>query len=81
MIPTPWQLRAHIPPPSIEIEATTGSPEDYDDGNGYLPEFLGEGSELLVGLPLPKDKGDLVKVKRAPKERPFELRYQISALS
>ncbi len=81
MIPSPWQLRAHISPPSIEIEATSGSPEDYDDRNGYLPEFLGEGSELLVGLPLLKDKGDLVKVERAPKERPFELRYQTSALS
>jgi endonuclease G, mitochondrial len=29
-----------------------------------------------VALPLLKDKSDLVKVKRAPKERPFELRYQ-----
>ena len=76
MIPSPLATWCTHISPSIEIEATSGSPEDYDDRNGYLPEFLGEGSELLVGLPLPKDKGDLVKVERAPKERPFELRYQ-----
>ena len=77
MIPSSSQLRAHIPPsPDIELEATSGSPEDYDDRNGYLPDFLGDGSDFLVPLPLPKDKSDLVKVERAPKERPFELRYQ-----
>ena len=54
----------------------SGSPEDYDDRNGYLPDFLGDGSEFLVPLPLRKDKGDLLQVERAPDERPFELRYQ-----
>jgi hypothetical protein len=59
----------------------SGSPEDYDDRNGYLPDFLGDGSEFLVPLPLRKDKTDLLQVQRAPHERPFELRYQTSALS
>jgi hypothetical protein len=37
---------AHIPPsPAIDIEATSGSLEDYDDRNGYLPDFLGAGSQ------------------------------------
>ena len=49
---------------------------DYDDRNGYLADFLGDGSDFLVPLPLLKDKSDLVEVERAPKERPFELRYQ-----
>jgi hypothetical protein len=71
------QLRAHIPPqPNIQLEATSGSPKDYDDRNGYLADFLGDGGGFLVPLPLLKAKGDLVKVERAPKERPFELRYQ-----
>ena len=77
MTPASSQLRAHIPPsPGVDIEATSGRPEDYDDRNGYLPNFLGEGNDLVVPLPLPKDKEDLVQVERAPKERPFELRYQ-----
>jgi hypothetical protein len=77
MIPSSLQLRAHLPPPpTVELEAASDSPEDYDDRNGYLPDFLGEGSDFLVPLPLPKDKGDLVQVEGAPKERPFELRYQ-----
>jgi hypothetical protein len=77
MIPASWRLRAHIPPtPGIDLEATSGSPEDYDDRNGYLPDFLGHGSDFLVPLPLLKDTSDLVKVERAPKERLFELRYQ-----
>jgi hypothetical protein len=66
-----------LPPPSIEIEATSGSPEDYDDRNGYLPDFLGGGSKFLVAMPLPKDKSDLVQVERAPKERPFELSFSV----
>jgi hypothetical protein len=67
------QLRAHLPPPTkVELEAASGSPEDYDDRNGYLPDFLGEGGDFLVPLPLPKENGDLVEVERAPKERPFE---------
>ena len=67
------QLRAHLPPPTkVELEAASGSPEDYDDRNGYLPDFLGEGSDFLVPLPFPKENGDLVEVERAPKERPFE---------
>jgi hypothetical protein len=65
-----------LPPPTVELEAASGSPEDYDDRNGYLLDFLGEGSDFLVPLPLPKDKGDLVQVERARKERPFELQYQ-----
>ena len=60
----------------IDMEATSGSPEDYDDRNGYLADFLGDSSDFLVQLPLPRDKSDLVQVERAPKERPFELRYQ-----
>ena len=76
MIPSSLQLRAHLPPPlRVELEAASGSPEDYDR-NGYLPDFLGEGSDFLVPLPLPKDKGDLVLVEQARKERPFELQYQ-----
>ena len=57
------------------LEAPSGSPEDYDDRNGYLSDFLGDGSDFLVPLLL-KEKSDLVQVERAPKERPFELRYQ-----
>jgi endonuclease G, mitochondrial len=76
MIPSSSQWRAHIPSPNVELEATSGSPEDYDDRNGYLSDFLGDGSDFIVPLPLLKDKSDLVQVERAPKERPFELRYQ-----
>ena len=65
-----------MPPPTVELEAASGSPEDYDDRNGYLFDFLGDGSDFLVPLPLLKEKSDLVQVERAPKERPFELRYQ-----
>ena len=77
MIPSSSQLRAHIPPsPEIELEAISGSLEDYDDRSGYLPDFLGDSDDLAVPLPLPRDKSDLVQVERAPTERPFELRYQ-----
>ena len=76
MVPSSWQWRAHIPSPDVELEATSGSPEDYDDRNGYLPNFLGDRSDFLVPLPLLTDQSDLVQVERAPKERPFELRYQ-----
>jgi hypothetical protein len=76
MIASSSQWRAHIPSPDVELEATSGSPEDYDDRNGYLPDFLGDSSDFLVQLPLPRDKSDLVQVERAPKERLFELRYQ-----
>ena len=77
MIPSSRQLRAHIPPsPGIELEATRGRPEDYGNRNGYLPNFLGDSSDFLVPLPLLRDKRDLLQVERAPKERPFELRYQ-----
>ena len=77
MIPSSSQLRAHIPPsPEIELEAISGSLEDYDDRSGYLPDFLGDSDDLAVPLPLPKDKSDLVQVERAPTEKPFELRYQ-----
>ena len=63
MIPSSRQLRAHIPPsPAIELEATRGRPEDYGNRNGYLPNFLGNGSDFLVALPLLKDKSDLRKV-------------------
>src|SRR5262245_59659460 len=72
-----WQLRAHISPsPAIDIEATSGSLTDYDDRNGYLPDFLGQGSDLVVPLPLLRDTSDLVQVERAPAERPFELRHK-----
>ena len=76
MVPSSWQWRAHIPSPDVELEATSVSPEDYDDRNGYLPDFLGDSSDFLVPLPLLRDKSDLLQVERAPKERPFELRYQ-----
>ena len=77
MIPSSGQLRAFIPPsPRIEPEAISGRPEDYDDRNGYLPDFLGDDSDFLVPLPPLRDKSDLLQVERAPKERPFELRYQ-----
>jgi hypothetical protein len=49
MTPFPEQLRAFMPAsPGIEAEATRGSPEDYDDRNGYLADFLGAGSDFLV---------------------------------
>jgi hypothetical protein len=32
--------------PALEAEATGGSREDYDDRNGYLPDFLGSSSYL-----------------------------------
>ena len=76
MVPSSWQWRAHIPSPDVELEATSGSPEDYDDRNGYLADFLGNSSDFLVPLPLLRDKSDLLPVERAPKERPCELRYQ-----
>jgi hypothetical protein len=77
MNPSPLKLRAHLPPPpAVELEATSGNPEDYDDRNGYPPDFLCEGSDFLVPLPLPRDKSDLVQVERAPKERQFELQCQ-----
>jgi hypothetical protein len=64
MNPSPLQLRAHLPPPpAVEPEAASGSSEDYDDRNGYLPDFLGESSDFLVPLSLPMDKGDLVQVE------------------
>jgi hypothetical protein len=50
--------------------------ENYADRNGYPPDFLGDSSDFLVQLPLPKDKSDLVQVERARKERPFELQYR-----
>ena len=77
MTPFPEQLRAFmLASPGIEAEATRGSPEDYDDRNGNLPDFLGAGSDFLVPLPLLRVTDDLVQVERAPKESPFELRYQ-----
>jgi hypothetical protein len=77
MTPFSEQLRAFMPAsPGIEAEATRGSPEDYDDRNGNLPDFLGAGSDFLVPLPLLRVTDDLVQVERTPKERPFELRYQ-----
>jgi len=77
MTPFPEQLRAFmLASPGIEAEATRGSPEDYDDRNGYLPDFLGAGSDFLVPLPLLRITDDLVQLERAPKERPFELQYQ-----
>ena len=73
--------RAHIPLPDAELEATSGSPEDYDDRKGYLPDFLGGSSDFLVPFPLLRDKSDLLQVERAPKERPFECETKTSALS
>ena len=67
MIPSSLQLRAHLPPsPNVDIEAASGTPEDYDDRNGYLPDFLGDDSDSLVLLPQMKDTSDLVQVERAP---------------
>jgi hypothetical protein len=63
MNPSSWQWRAHIPLPDAELEATSGSPEDYDDRNGYLPDFLGDSSDFLVQLPLLRDKSDLLQVE------------------
>ena len=65
-----------LPSPDVEAEAARGRPGNYDDRNGYLADFLGDSSDFLVPLPLPRDKSDLLQVERAPKERPFELRYQ-----
>ena len=77
MAPSPEEVRAFmLASPGIEVEATRGSPEDYDDRNGYLADFLGAGSDFLVPIPLLRVTTDLVQVERAPKERPFELRYQ-----
>ena len=77
MTPSSGQLRAYmLSSLSVEPEATGGTPEDYDDRNGYLPNFLGDSRDFLVPLPLLKVTDDLVQVERAPKERPFELRYQ-----
>jgi endonuclease G, mitochondrial len=77
MTPSSGQVRAYmLSLPGVEPEAAVGRPEDYDDRNGYLADFLGDSSDFLVPLPLLKVKGDLVQVERAPKERPFELRYQ-----
>jgi endonuclease G, mitochondrial len=76
MIPSAWQWRVHIPSPHVELEDASGRPEDYDDRNGYLADFLGDRSDFLVPLPLLRDKSDLLQVEQAPKERPFELRYQ-----
>ena len=82
MIPFPEQLRAFVlASPGIETEATRGSAEDYDDRNGYLPDFLGDGGDFLVPLPLLRVTDDLVQVERTPKERPFELRYQNFSVS
>ena len=39
------------------------------------PTF-GAGSDFLIPLPLLRVTDDLVQIERAPKERPFELRYQ-----
>ena len=42
MTPLPEQLRAFmLASPGVEAEAIRGSPGDYDDRNGYLPDFLG----------------------------------------
>ena len=50
MAPFPEQLRAFmLASPGIEAEATRGSPEDYDDRNGYLPDFLGAGASSAQG--------------------------------
>ena len=68
MVPSSWQWRAHRPSPYVELEATSVSPEDYDDRNGYLPDFLGDSSDFRVPLPLLRDKSDLLQVERAPKE-------------
>ena len=40
----------------MKHESTTGSSEDCDDRNGYLPDFLGEGSNFLMPLPLLRDR-------------------------
>ena len=44
MDPFSSQLRAFITSPGVDLEASSGSPEDYDDRNGYLPDFLGGAS-------------------------------------
>ena len=55
MIRSPGQLRAFmVSAPVVEAEATGAIPEDYDDRNGYLPDFLGSDGDLLVPLPLLK---------------------------
>ena len=41
------QLRAFmLASPGIEAEATRGRVEDYEDRNGYLPDFLDAGSDF-----------------------------------
>lgn len=49
MTPSSGQLRAYmLSSPSVELETTGGSAEDYDDRNGYLPNFLGDSSDFLA---------------------------------
>ncbi len=60
MVPPSSQWRGHIPSPDIELEGTSGSPEDYDDRNGYLPDFLGEGSDFLVKQSISQAEIDLL---------------------
>ena len=62
--------------PILELEAPRARYEDYDDRNGYLPDFLGVGENFRIPLPLLKDLDDHVKIARAPEGSPFELRYQ-----
>jgi hypothetical protein len=66
MDPFSSQLRAFITSPGVDLEAASGSPEDYDDRKGYLPDFLGGVSDFQVPLPLLKNTSDLVPVERAP---------------
>ena len=81
MIPSSSRWRAHIPSPDVELEATSGSPEDYDDRNGYLPDFLGDGSDFLVPLPLLKDKSDLFRSSEHRRKGHLSCDTKTSALS
>jgi hypothetical protein len=82
MTPASSQLRAHIPPsPGVDIEATSGRPEDYDDRNGYLPNFLGEGNDLVVPLPLLRDKATSSRSSEHRRKRRLSSDTKTSALS
>ena len=69
-------MRTYLPRRALNLKPRAAVPRDYNDRNGYLPDFLDEGSDFLVPLPLFRVEDDLLRVEGAPKESPFELRYQ-----
>jgi len=55
------------PKPDVELKAPSACPEEYDERNGYLLGFLGNGGDSRGPLPLLKVKEDLFPIDRAPK--------------